>query len=130
MGGPRLEREKAFIFAMVSSFRPLERELMGPPGRRAAFRWPSGVDEGVMFVWSEVERKEGGWGRWSGAAEGEGLESDTSERSSRSPESGRGGDIGGVFDPVREIFSAVAMFSLFLVNPTAWYIVYRQTGQP
>lgn len=49
-GGPRLEREKAFIFAMVSSFRPLERVERGAPGRRAAFRCPSGVDEAVMVA--------------------------------------------------------------------------------
>lgn len=92
---------------MVSSFNPLEREAMGPKGRRAAFTLPSGVDEGFIVVeLSELGRNEGG------TAEGEGVESEASEGSSRSPERGREGDAGGVLEPAWLVLSVAAMVSV------------------
>lgn len=65
-GAPRLERWKAFIFACISSGSPPVRILGsddgGTAGRRAAFKVPRGVDEGVMLAVagkSEVERRDG-----------------------------------------------------------------------
>lgn len=65
-GAPRLERWKAFIFACISSGRPpvrmFENDDGGIPGRRAAFKVPSGVEEAVMLAVageSEVGRRDG-----------------------------------------------------------------------
>lgn len=53
MGGPALEREKAFILAAMSGFicgGPALEAMGAPPGgRRAASKVPRGVEEAVML---------------------------------------------------------------------------------
>jgi hypothetical protein len=55
-GAPCLDKEKAFILAIMSWFKPPDwppRDAIGRGGgttpRRAALTWPRGVDDSVMF---------------------------------------------------------------------------------
>ncbi len=63
-GAPCREREKAFILAAMSEVSPLAL-VGGGPGRRAAFIWPSGAEDGVKVLEKDptfAVRSEGGLG--------------------------------------------------------------------